>query len=202
MRQQAPTGTLGWFIDQVLLDDLRRMIWCCRLHYLAFGIMASGIEFLGACMDSHPMSEEGHSKARFNAAVLELFDKPYYRYVDSKDPAYDPAYDLYTNLRCGMAHIVSPQGKVGFTHREESERLGTSHLQLSQGSLALVSEDFYEDFARAAANLRDRMERDEFTKRLTDCYLAVPQTRADEGQDGHASGRQPPTPRAGAEVDD
>ena len=170
--KELEQGTPGWFIDTVLLGEMRRMIIGCELHYLGFGVVASGVEFLGACMDDHPMNEGGHSKTRFNEAIRGLFDTRYREFVEPRDPE----YDLNVNLRCGMAHVVRPQGKIGFTHRAESRRLGTLHLQLSGSVLALVSEDFHEDFAKAASQLRDRMSKGEFKKGLTDGYLAVPHT--------------------------
>jgi hypothetical protein len=171
MSEQEAEGTIGWFIDTVLLGDLRRMILDCQLHYLGFGVMASGIEFLGACMDAHPINEDGHSKARFNAAIRGLFDSRYVAYIDNRDPR----HDLYTNLRCGMAHVIRPQADIAFTHRRESQEEKTSHLQIvaGTGKLVLVSEDLYEDFATAAGHLRDRMGRREFAKKPTDLYVSV-----------------------------
>jgi hypothetical protein len=81
-----------------------------------------------------------------------------------------------------MAHVVRPQGRVGLTYRAETEVLGTSHLQSSGGGLILVSEDFYEDFAQAAADLRDRMSRQEFAKRLSNPYLAIPRPKVEDGR--------------------
>ena len=36
--EDATVGTIGWFIDTVLLRDLRRMVLDCNLHYLGFGV--------------------------------------------------------------------------------------------------------------------------------------------------------------------
>jgi hypothetical protein len=154
MSEQEAEGTIGWFIDTVLLGDLRRMILDCQLHYLGFGI-----------------NEDGHSKARFNAAIRGLFDSRYVAYIDNRDPR----HDLYTNLRCGMAHVIRPQADIAFTHRRESQEEKTSHLQIvaGTGKLVLVSEDLYEDFATAAGHLRDRMGRRELAKKPTDLYVSV-----------------------------
>jgi hypothetical protein len=183
MNRSASDGSIGWFIDQVLLDDLRRMVFDHRLHYLSFGVMAGAIEFMGACMDEHPMGEQGHSKERFNNAMSELFDEAYRPYVNSQDDL-----DLYAGLRCGMNHVVLPKGKIGFTNREESRRLGTGHLQLGGSSLVLVAEDLYEDLACAAAQLRRRMARGESTKKLADQILALPSPAGSDGGAGRDAG--------------
>lgn len=153
---QPDQGTLGWFIDAVLLGEMRRMILDCHLYYLGFGSVASGIEFLGACMDTSPINEEGHSRVRFEAAVSGLFAEDYKPYVGRASN-----HDLYKNLRCGMTHIIRPQGDVAFTCRAESQAEGTPHLQVAAGTnkLVLVSEDFYEDFVAATDKLISNWEK-------------------------------------------
>jgi hypothetical protein len=169
MNSSVSDGSIGWFIDQVLLDDLRRMVFDYRLYYLSFGVMAGAIEFMGACMDNHPMDEQRHSKERFTNAVSELFDQAYRPYVNSRDDL-----DLYADFRCGMNHVLLPTGKIGFTNREESRGRGTAHLKLVASSLVLVAEDLYEDLACAAVLLRRRMARGEFAKTLADQILVLP----------------------------
>ncbi len=62
MDAQTPMRlSLTHFIQTVLLGDLRRMVYDAKLHYLAFGTIAVGIEFLGACEDAYPFNESGHS---------------------------------------------------------------------------------------------------------------------------------------------
>jgi hypothetical protein len=167
---EIAVGTFGWFIDKVLLGDLKRMIVDCQLHYLGFGNVASGIEFLGACIDNYPMGKKNVSQKRFNNAVRILFDARYALYVDAA-----PDYDLYTNLRCGMAHIIRPQGNLVFTTRTESEKDHTTHLEMIPGTnkLVLISEDLYADFTEAALRLRVQMANGEHPKHASDLYLAI-----------------------------
>ena len=49
------------FIRAVFLNDLRRMVYDANLHYLAFGTIADGIEFIGACDNAHPLDESDRS---------------------------------------------------------------------------------------------------------------------------------------------
>ena len=95
--------------------------------YFAFEIIAAGIEFLGACIDSYDFDEPYLSKIRFSNALETM--PPLQKYKD---------FDLYKNLRCGMCHILTPKPA----------------LQLSSGSgkctkKILYIENFYTDFKDA-----------------------------------------------------
>lgn len=135
------------FIRTVFLNDLRKMIYKANLHYLGFSNIAIGIEFLGACSDDHPFNESGHSKERFKVGIedyLGQIDPAYSTYNQKSSPFY-----LYRNLRCGMAHLVRPQGKVYFTSRQESIKDRTKYLSVDEGRLILICEDFYDHFAES-----------------------------------------------------
>ena len=170
MSEDAAPGSLGWFIDTVLLDQMQEMIVQKGFHYLGFGIVANGIEFLGACLDRYPFDEKGKSERRFKSAVTKLFDERYRPFVECTGN-----HNLYANLRCGMLHIMRPQGDVVFTHLQESKVEGTKHLEFAPGTtkLVLVSEVLYTDFAAAATTLKSQMEAGQYTKKASDIYLAV-----------------------------
>jgi hypothetical protein len=138
------------FVERVLLRDLRSMIYEAKLHYLAFGSIAVGIEFLGACADDHPFQASGHSAERFERGIADFMtqtDSRYKRYHDC----------LYKHLRCGVAHVMRPSGNVLFTSREESVQDQTHHFQIINDQLLLVCEDFYDDFAMACRALIDQL---------------------------------------------
>lgn len=167
------TGTaldIGQFIDTVMMGDLKKMICKHGLHYLGFGIVGCGIEFLGACIDAHPFDKEQVSRDRFESAVKALFDPMYHPYADKTS-----VHDLYKYLRCGMAHIMRPQGRIAFTTQAESITDGTQHLQVftGTGKLVLVSEIFYADFAEACKKMKHRMLAGKYSKKLTDQYLTI-----------------------------
>jgi hypothetical protein len=145
--------TIQSFVNTVFLDELRRMTYDYGLHYLAFGTIAVGIEFLGACEDLHPFEHPGQSKSRFTLGI----DK-YMANVDSRYSSYNnenSLFFLYKHLRCGMAHIMRPQGNIGFTCREAAQKAGHSHLSLLHGEhvLLMTAEDFYDDFEKACGFL-------------------------------------------------
>lgn len=161
---------IEWFINTVLLGDIKSMICDHSFHYLGFGTVACGIEFLGACMDDKPFGKQGLSRKRFEDAITLLFDCRYHQYASAKSK-----YDLYKHLRCGMAHIMRPQGKVAFTTHIESIQDGTQHLevQTDMDQLILISETFYHDFANACRKLKQEMRAGDYHKKLTDEYLSI-----------------------------
>jgi hypothetical protein len=74
---------------------------------------------------------------------MQPVDARYAKYIGKKT-----SYDLYHHLRCGMTHLLRPQGKVGFTCRGDAAKDGTTHLEVfaPHDLLVLVIEDFYDHF--------------------------------------------------------
>jgi hypothetical protein len=142
--------TLDSLFRNVILDEMRRIINAGAL-YLSYANVAVGVELLGACQDPHPYDEEGKSRQRFETGLKT--------YMATVRPAYNnPAffgrnsrYDLYKHLRCGMAHILRPQGKVGIIGRGNAQQVGWSHLDIytPRDQVIFTSEDFFEDFEKA-----------------------------------------------------
>jgi hypothetical protein len=172
MTVQIAKQNIEWFINTVLLGDLKAMICNCSLHYLGFGTVACGTEFLGACMDDKPFDQQGLSRQRFETAITMLFDCRYHQYASKGSE-----FDLYRHLRCGMAHIMRPQGKIAFTSHAESVLDKTQHLEVHTelGKLILISESFYFDFADACRKLKQDMSANRYSKKLTDEYLPIAQ---------------------------
>ena len=131
--------------------------------YFGAGILAGGVEFLGACLDAHPIAEEGKSAARFCSAINELFPRDYHQF--SRPAPYTkvlkPAHDLYSCLRCGMAHVLRPQGVLLTGSLAEAGADGNRHLQiLNRGGRdvpLIVVEQFKLDFIEAATGLEKRL---------------------------------------------
>lgn len=136
------------FIETVLIKQLKCMAYTGDTQYLAFGNIAMGIEFLGACTDTHGFNVSGFSKRRFEAGI-----ETYMKQVDTRYSAYNQPtspHFLYKNLRCGMAHIIRPQGSIGLIGKAGAQGAGYAHLdQTPSGTLIMTAEDFYEDFAQA-----------------------------------------------------
>jgi len=132
-------------LTETILPEMRRMSYGSA-QYLAYGQIAVGIELFGACADADPFDTERVSRRRFELGITRYMapvDARYPRYIGCKNP-----YDLYTHLRCGMAHLLRPQGKVGFTSRGDTLKDGTQHLEVyaPRNLLVLVIEDFFDHF--------------------------------------------------------
>jgi len=136
------------FINNVLLDEMRRMLSANTL-YLLTGQVACGIEFLGACRDAFGFHVPGKSKQRFRAGV-DL----YMRRVDARYALFNSnghQFDLYYHLRCGMAHVIRPAGNIAFIDRGNGLAATLAHLTVSakHNKLILFPEVLFDDFAKA-----------------------------------------------------
>jgi hypothetical protein len=157
MKVTAKQVTVEEFINTVLLHDLALMISFPSLRYLSFGLVADGIEFLGACTDKYHFQEKGRSERRFRRGIerfLKGIDARYSQYNSPSSPYY-----LYKNLRRAMVHMVWPQSWLALTTRDEATKVGHAHLEIDPhaGKLVLVAEDFYADFTLACEALKARL---------------------------------------------
>jgi len=127
------------------------------LGCLATGTIATGIEFLGACLDEHDFHKRGEAEERFKRGIAEFMGKVNPKYLPYNNPKSE--FYLYEQLRCGMAHIIRPVGKVVFTGRGDAKRDGLIHLDVfpKYNVLVIVVEDFFEEFAEASERLRKRI---------------------------------------------
>jgi len=123
------------FIEQTLIEDVGYLVKKGK-HYIAFAIMAIGIEVLGKCLNSKNVWNDpsGSSRSDFKNAIDELD-----AFKDYKDK------NLYDNLRNGFAHFLAPKSSIILSSGKED-----FHLKLIDGKLLYINcEDFYKDFARA-----------------------------------------------------
>ena len=136
------------FIDQVLLSEIKDIT---QHHaYLGFGLIAGGIEFLGALSDSYDFDEPNNSADRFNKAITSFFDSRYHPYADRENLFY-----LYKNLRCGMLHVIIPQNVLVLGDQNDKDK---EHLKkcIFGGTerLFLRVEEFYDDFEKACNTVK------------------------------------------------
>jgi hypothetical protein len=154
--------TIDWFIDTVLVRDIATLIRS-GTGYLAFSVISQGIELLGAFLDEQEFNDSNLSEDRFRTAIRELFPRAYSGHSTKGSEFY-----LYEDLRCGMAHVLRPQGRIGFVGRSEALHLGILHLQKvpyeNTALLVLVLEDFYDDFADACRKAKNRIKKKSHAK--------------------------------------
>lgn len=120
------------FIQDILINEIGALTKTNA--YLSFVLIATGIEFLGRCIDdSVKWDARGLSSQLFNTSIDTLMPK--YR-----------SHNLYILLRCGLSHYLSPQKGLDISEAKH----GKVHLSTdSKGNLILNIEDFYNDFKSA-----------------------------------------------------
>jgi hypothetical protein len=137
------------FIQNVLINELRDIQQKEGHHYLSFGLIAQGIEFLGACIDDNDdFFIESKSRERFDKAIRILFPTEYHRFLSGKHKP----YDLYENLRCGLLHVFLPKSDIELIQESQMNHYGY-HFEIKEirkkKRLILVSQKLFEDFESA-----------------------------------------------------
>jgi hypothetical protein len=103
--------------------------------------MATGIEFLGKCLDNTAKhwNVSGRSESNFKSAIDNI--NAFIKYRPYKNI-------LYTDLRCGFAHSFVPKSKLTLSIKDEMP-----HMQMNGDVLNLKCEDFYNDFQLACKEI-------------------------------------------------
>jgi hypothetical protein len=136
-----------------------------KYRYHIFILIAVGIETLGAALDKYAWHyEKAGSKKRFNKALSNY--QSLKKYTGS---------DLYSKLRCGMAHVYVPRYGLGINMKSE----GGAHNKINNRKLLLHIEDFFNDFIEACQELVDNIDEKKNTLSLSskaykDIFLEIP----------------------------
>ncbi len=148
---------LSDFIQKVLIEEFREIQQDEGHHYISFGLICQGIEFLGACLDSNPFSAKGLSAARFRRAIYDLFPTSYRTFNQGSGRP----FDLYENLRCGLQHVILPESPIELIQQSEKEKFDVTHLEVKEirgiDRLVLVSEDLFDDYEEACKEIMARI---------------------------------------------
>lgn len=167
------TRDLAWFIDNVLVGDIKKVI-DAGAGYLAFGLIAEGVEFLGALMDDAEFHEKNLSEKRFQSGIHQFFPTTYTKYNRKPANDADRRIFLYEELRCGMAHVLRPKPRLGFTGRADGK--AAQHLQLVRDGdteiLVLVLDAFFDDFVEACRKAKNQLKQRRHPK-LSAGYLTI-----------------------------
>lgn len=149
--------TLKEFIGHVLINEIKTIQQTHEHHYLSFGLIAQGIELLGACLDCNTFHKKGTSGDRFRDAIDKLFPDKYKVYNNKASN-----FDLYANLRCGLLHIVIPGSFIELIQESEKAIYHGGHLDIKnirgKDRLLLVSQELYTDFENACNEIIKRIE--------------------------------------------
>lgn len=153
--------TVKEFIQFLLIDEIKSIQQNEGHHYLSFGLISQGIEFLGACIDNHDFNTPKVSKTRFDDEINNLFPSDYHQFVKKKG---SEQFDLYGNLRCGLLHIVIPGSDLELIQELEINDYG-EHLEVKnirkRARLILVSQRLMKDFEDACNEVIRRIDKKE-----------------------------------------
>ncbi len=143
------------FIKNTLIDEIRT-IQLNGHHFLSFGLISQGIEFLGCCLDKRHYFQERLSKERFRKAITNLFPPEYQQF--NSDSA---KYDLFRDLRCGLLHVCLPKSNLELIQEAEIKDFG-NHLEEKNirggNKLIIVSQEFLADFEKACLQLIEKID--------------------------------------------
>ncbi|MFA5359988.1 MAG: hypothetical protein WC349_03470 [Patescibacteria group bacterium] len=145
------------FIKFFLIDSIKNIQQINGHHYLSFGLISQGIEFLGCCLDDKGYFKEKLSRERFENAIKELFPQKYQQFNIK-----DGQYYLYRDLRCGLLHGCLPKPSIELIRRSEIINF-TNHLEIKnirgKETLVLVSEELFNDFENACKEIINRIDK-------------------------------------------
>ncbi len=139
--------------------------------YFAFFIIASGIEFLGKCInDKKDWQEEKMSRTDFQNAINQLDSFANYRnYLKGMNT---DQIDLYSSLRCGLLHAMLPKSNILLMR-------GCEPLSLDPNRKLLLSvETLYNDFCKACSEILSSKHESKWVgKKKDDVFLFITDDR-------------------------
>lgn len=147
------------FINRVYIGNVGALVNTHKYFYISFGLLGTGIEFLGKCLNESRNAtwhenKTGLGKENFDFVLTNLMK----RYAPFKD-----THNLCDSLRNGMAHAFKPKNNIELTHRIEADDKGWADLQInSSGRLVLVCENLFQEFETACLEVIRKIDANEF----------------------------------------
>lgn len=173
------TLTVADTVRRVIQEEMKLIIEQPGAPYTKFILIATAIEFLGACMDKHDFTASSHSRDRFANALKGLFPKAYHKHAMKGSKI-----DLFKVFRCGMVHQFCPTDNSIWLTTKQGVEDGIEHMDESTGRLVLILEDLYVDLSAACEKLIQRFEKGDLPRnksdqqflQITDAYSGSTQT--------------------------
>jgi len=149
------------FISDHYINELSSLI-ADNHPFVAFIVIASGIEFLGKAISNNPFFEDKHSKVDFNNALSKFPSLQKYSNLGLVVDNNNNDISLYKGLRCGIVHSTCPQNGIVLTE-------GSNDLPNEIGLI-----DLSNDFLAACNYLLQGGIQMGSGKQLTDilCYIS------------------------------
>lgn len=160
--------TIAKFMEDTLIREIGEIQQGPgKFVYLSFGLISQGIEFLGSLVDEDEF-KDGYSRKRFDLALKKFFPKKYSEFTGTKDEPKE-GISLYTELRCGLLHIVIPKGRIVLgEHKNQGHK---KHLEIyifidgkgnESRKLFLSAEDLYENYKDACEMVVEKLKNGTF----------------------------------------
>jgi hypothetical protein len=145
------------FIQKVFIGELGGMVNTHYYHYISFGVLGSGLEFISTCLDDD--DDKWDTSYKDKSLFNNIFNLPslqkYKNLVDVR------GYDLKDNLRNGFAHCLAPKGRLDLLSKRSAEEKEFTHLVETNTSprlMPIVCEILYQDFKGACELIIDKIE--------------------------------------------
>ncbi len=139
------------YIEKFLIKEIGELV---ETHpFQAFTLMATGIEFLGKCLNESKWDTSNQSSDDFKAAVEKLGSLEKYKDIEN----------LYNKLRCGLAHLGIP--KIGVT-------LSPDKNILDANPIILGCKDFFDDFKSACVEIIED-PKSQVKKKMDEEYASI-----------------------------
>ena len=140
------------FIKIYLIEEIGSLI--TNYPFLSFNLICSGIEFLGRCIDDN--NDFDYNYRGKNETLRIPFDLCITTYMKKYKPLInDKKYDLYSCLRCGLAHQFMPKNKLSLAPVDSKDK---DLDNLSDGKKVLHLKEFYESFKFACEQIINNID--------------------------------------------
>lgn len=160
MEKQVKMTARG-IIENYLIGGIGKVV---ELNpYLAFILMASGIEFLGRCFFDDKWDEDKETDKYFSKALESLEPLKKYNNVQTNDDKKKTKPELYKFFRCALVHSFMP-GNIYKLSNESNNLESIPHI--------IGCRDFYKDF-KDACKLVINGEVNDIKKKLDEDLIVI-----------------------------
>ncbi len=138
-----------WYVDDFIEKQIipfHKNIYT-KNEFLSFGIICSGIEFLGKCLDDENDFDYSDSENYFKQALQELL--PEYWKKSSQN-----GISLYKSLRCGLIHSVRPGDRIWLRDKNSAIH---PHLSIRNNNLHIIIDNLVVNFEEAGMEIVKRI---------------------------------------------
>lgn len=150
------TERIRAFVNKFFIEEIKRL-QDNGFHHFSFILIGEAIETLGGLMDSKPLKAKAQSMKRFTKGINVLMPR---RYSIANNNNF-----LYDKLRNQMVHSFIPSASLILTSKEKNTN-NYKHLEIVDGQMVLISEEFYKDLVHACNRLMHLLETEKIKPKM------------------------------------